>query len=110
MLSLDKRLRALEARMVSDALTLYFADGSAREICWPGNSLMSLYIAACRGTEITPEQAGRLDMIRQSTHAQFGDSRLGELLRLAVIGPSEEEFEIDEATSPDRSNQSLRPR
>ena len=30
---LEERIRALEARFISDPVILYFADGSTREIC-----------------------------------------------------------------------------
>ena len=44
---LERRLRALESKMFADPLTLYFADGSKREICGRGDYLLRLFCAAC---------------------------------------------------------------
>ncbi len=66
---LEKRVRALEARMLADPVILYFADGTTREICGRADYLLRLFCAACYGGELSPRQAAELDLIRDSVAA-----------------------------------------
>jgi hypothetical protein len=79
---IEKRLRALEARMISDPLILTFADGSTRTICGGGDFLMRLFKGVFGRADLGPGQAAQLDLIRQSVRAQEpGGGRMIELLR-----------------------------
>jgi len=53
---LEKRIRALEARLISDPVMLYFADGSTRHICGRGDFLLNLLRGACGARELSPWQ------------------------------------------------------
>jgi hypothetical protein len=78
----EKRLRALEARMMTDPLILHFADGSTREICGQGDFLLRLFKGVFGRADLSPSQAAQLDLIRQSVYAQEpGCGRMTELLR-----------------------------
>ena len=78
----EKRIRALEARMMTDPLILYFADGSTREICGQGDFLLRLFKGVFGRADLSPSQATQLDLIRQAVYAQEpGGGRLIELLR-----------------------------
>jgi len=80
---LEKRIRALEARMLADPVILFFADGSKQEIHGPRNFLLDLLVRACGGADITPAQAEQLHLIRESVYAQEpGGGRMTEVLRL----------------------------
>jgi hypothetical protein len=84
----DRRIRALERRFLADPLTLYFADGSKREIHGPRNFVLDLFVGACGGADITPAQAEQLDLIRQSVAAQEpGGARMTEIVRCFLHGP-----------------------
>lgn len=87
---LEKRIRALEARVFSDPVTLHFADGSKREIHGPRNFLLDLFVGACRGADITPAQAEQLDLIRHSVAAQEPrGAHMTELIRCFLHGSVE---------------------
>ena len=66
---LEKRVRALEARMLAGPVILYFADGGTREICGRADYLLHLFCAATGGGELSPRQAAELDLIRDSVSA-----------------------------------------
>jgi len=88
---LEKRLRALEAKMLANPVILYFADGSKQVIHGPRNFLLDLFVGACGGAEITAAQATHLDLIRQSTHAREpGGARMTELIRIFLHGQAGE--------------------
>lgn len=78
----EKRIRALEARMITDPLILHFADGSTRAICGQGDFLLRLFKGVFGRADLSPSQAAQLDLIRQSVHAhEPGGGRMIELLR-----------------------------
>jgi hypothetical protein len=80
-MNFEKRLRALEARLVSDPVLLYFGDGSKRELHGPGDFVLRLFRGVF-GAEISPTHAGQLDLIRQSVRAEEpGGGHMIELLR-----------------------------
>jgi hypothetical protein len=84
-----RRIQALEARMMSDPVVLHFADGSTREICGQGDSLLCLARGAC-GADLSPWQAEQLELIRQSVYAREpGGARLTEVVRCLLDGPEE---------------------
>jgi hypothetical protein len=88
---LEKRIRALEARMLADSVILYFADGSKREICGRADYLLRLFCDACYGGDLSPGQAAELDLIRHSVAAQEpGGARMTEIIRCFLHGPAEE--------------------
>ena len=85
---LERRLRALESKMFADPLTLYFADGSKREICGRGDYLLRLFCAACGGEDLSPRQAAELDLIRDSVAAGGAScAQMTELIRCFLQGP-----------------------
>jgi hypothetical protein len=88
---LEKRVRALEARMLADPVILYFEDGSTREICGRADYLLKLFCDACYGGELSPRQAAELDLIRDSV-GEGGASCAGmtEIIRAFLLGPAEE--------------------
>jgi hypothetical protein len=97
---LEKRIRALESKMHSDPVILYFADGSKREIHGPRNFLLHLFVGACGGADITPAQAEQLDLIRDSVAAQEpGGARLTEIIRCFLLGPAEEPSSVTPVNS-----------
>jgi hypothetical protein len=87
---LEKRIRALEARMLADPVILYFADGSTREIRGHGHFLLGLFNDACGGADLSPVQKEQLDLIRRSVSAQEpGGARLTEIIRCFLLGPAD---------------------
>lgn len=87
---LEKRIRALEARMLADPVILYFADGSTREIRGHGHFLLRLFYDACGGGDLSPVQKEQLDLIRRSVSAQEpGGARLTEIIRCFLLGPAD---------------------
>ncbi len=95
---LERRVRALEARLITDPLVLYFADGSTREIHGRGDFLLNLFQGACGGADLSPWQAEQLELVRRSVGAQEpGGGRMVELLKCLLHGPVEERGKIAEA-------------
>jgi hypothetical protein len=85
---LEKRIRALEARLVSDPVVLQFADGSTKEICGRGDFLLDLFCGACSGSDLGPAHAAQLELIRQSVGAQEpGGGHMVELIRSLLNSP-----------------------
>ncbi len=81
-MNFEKRLRALEAKMISDPLTLHFADGSMRAICGGASFLRRLFRGVFGGADLSPWQATQLDSIRQCVRAdEPGGGRMVELLQ-----------------------------
>jgi phosphosulfolactate synthase (CoM biosynthesis protein A) len=89
-MKIEKRIRALEARMSSDPVVLHFADGSTRELRGQRYFLLDLIGVACRGADISASQAAQLEAVRQSLWAEEPDGgRLTEVIRI-LPGPTEE--------------------
>ncbi len=94
-MKLERRMRALESKMLADPVILYFADGSTREICGRSDFLLRLFYAACGGADLSPAQAEKLDLIRRSVAVQEpGGARMTELIRCFLLGPAEESGNI----------------
>jgi hypothetical protein len=90
-MKLEKRVRALEARVTTGAVVLHFADGSTRQICGRGDFLLGLFPGACGGQDFSPAQAAQLELIRKSVDAEEpGGGHMIELLRALWHGPAEE--------------------
>jgi hypothetical protein len=88
---LEKRIRALESRMLADPVILYFADGSTRDICGRAEYLLRLFCAATGGEDLSPRQAGELDLIRDSVSAGGAScAQMTQLIRCFLLGPVEE--------------------
>jgi hypothetical protein len=91
MTSFEKRIRALESKMQSDQVILYFADGSTREICGRADYLLRLFCAACHGGQLSPRQVAELDLIRDSVSAGGAScAQMTQLIRAFLLGPAEE--------------------
>lgn len=90
-MKLERRVRALEARLITDPVILHFADGSTREIHGRGDFLLNLFCGACGGADLSPWQAEQLDLIGRSVAAREpGGARLTEVLRCALRAQAEE--------------------
>jgi len=89
---LEKRIRVLEARFISDPVILVFADGSTREICGRADFLLSLCCDACFGGDLSPRQAEAVDLIRRSVSAQEPNGgHMTQLIWCFLHGPAEEQ-------------------
>ena len=76
---IEKRLRALEQRLITEPTVLFFDDGSTRQVCGRGH-LLDLLLAALPGGNLTSVQAEQIDLVRRCKYAQEpGGSRLIEL-------------------------------
>jgi hypothetical protein len=82
-MNFDRRLRALEARISSELVTLYFQDGSTKEIPGQHEFLLQLFIAACKG-QPSPEQAGWFDLIHRASAMKPCSGHLIELVQGAI--------------------------
>jgi len=79
----EKRVRALEARLISDPVVLSMPDGSQRELRGPGDFLLRLVRSVFGNANPTPEQSTQLDLIRQCVYAkERGGGHLVELLQV----------------------------
>jgi hypothetical protein len=88
---LEKRVRALESRMLADPVILYFADGSGKEICGRADYLLRLFCVACYGGDLSSRQAAELDLIRDSVSAGGAScAQMTQLIRAFLLGPAEE--------------------
>jgi hypothetical protein len=87
---LEKRLRALEARLRTEPVILYFADGSTKEICGQGDFLLGLFRSACGEVNLYPAQSAQLDLIRECVAAiEPGGGHMVELIQGALNRPVE---------------------
>jgi len=95
----EKRIQALEAKMLSDPMILHFADGSTESLTGRRYFLLDL-LSGAYGGGLSPDQAAQLDLIRKCVRAQEpGGGRLVELMQ-SVMG-SAEDFEGAEANCID---------
>jgi hypothetical protein len=89
-MKVEKRLRVLENRLLSDPVTLYLADGTMQKLYGPKDFMLNLVADAWRGTDLGPGQAAQMDLIRQSVAAREpGGGRMVELLRCMLNAPAE---------------------
>ena len=90
-MKLERRVRALEARLITDPAVLSFADGSTQEICCRGDYLLRLFQGACGGADLRPGHAEQLDLIRRSVRAREpGGGHMTEVLRCLLHAQAEE--------------------
>jgi hypothetical protein len=90
-MKLEKRLRALEARLIGNPVVLHVPDGSTREICGRGDYLMDLFAGACSHGHLSSGQAADLDLIRQCVRSKEpGGGHMVELIQAFLLGPIEE--------------------
>jgi hypothetical protein len=79
---IERRVRVLERRFTADPVVLYFADGSAREICGPRDFVRRLLAAIAWGGDLSPAQKEQLDLIRASVDSvEPGGGHLIDLVR-----------------------------
>jgi hypothetical protein len=87
----DKRLRALEARLIADRVVLHFPDRSTWELHGPRYFLLSLFSGACGGRDLSPEEPVKLDLIRKSVSAEEpGGGHMVDLIRCFLLGEVKE--------------------
>ena len=65
----EKRIRALEAAIITEPGILRFADGSIRKIRGQGDFLRDLFAKAWSGAELSAAQTAQLDLIRKCVRA-----------------------------------------
>ena len=63
----EKRIEALERRIVFDPITLFFADGSSTQIGARRDYVLNLFAAACRG-----ERSPQVELIARSVRSPAG--------------------------------------
>lgn len=87
-MKLEKRVKALEARLLADSVLLHFADGSTRLIMGRRYFLLDLF--ARESVDLSPTEAAQLDLIRRCVAAEEpGGARLVELMQ-SVMGPPDQ--------------------
>jgi hypothetical protein len=85
-MKLERRIRALEAKLFTEPLILHFADGSTRTIYGGGDFLMGLFKGVFGRADLGPGQAAQLDLIRQCVRSEEpGGGRMLELLRCLLL-------------------------
>lgn len=88
---LDRRIRALEARLITVPVILRFIDGSTRELRGSTDFLLRLFQGACGGADLSPVQVEQLDLIHHSICAEEpGGGHMVELIQALLSGPVEE--------------------
>jgi hypothetical protein len=97
--NLEKRIEALESRMLSDAVILHFADGSTKEIRGPRGFLLKLF-AGLSGEHLDPEQAEQFELVRRCIRAEEpGGGRLIAMLKALTPEPAEDGRSASESFS-----------
>ena len=88
---LEKRVRALEERLIGTPAILHFADGSKRDLRGSCDFLLHLFYGACGGADLNPGQVAHLDLIRRSVSVEEpGGGHMVELIQALLNGPAEE--------------------
>jgi hypothetical protein len=89
-MNLEKRVRALEKRMLSKPVILHFADGSTKEIRGPRGFLVKLF-AGLSGEKLDPEQAEQFELVRRCIRAEEpGGGHLIAMLKALMPEPGDE--------------------
>ena len=93
-MKLEKRIRALEAKMLSDPLIFHFADGSVKTLTGGRHFLVDLLVRSS-SPDLNPAERAQLDLIYESVSAEKpGGGHLVEMMQ-SVMGESVEEgFEV----------------
>jgi hypothetical protein len=86
---LEKRLRAVEAKMSSNPTILHFADGTEKKIYGRKDYLLQLFIAAS-GQNLSPRDAKNLDLILKCKRSEErGGGRLVEAIKSVFVNEDE---------------------
>lgn len=86
----EKRLRALEAKMLTEPVTLHFADGTTTELHGEHDLLLHLFCASCSGADLDSRDARQLDLIRRCVAAEEpGGGRMVELIQGVLHGSAQ---------------------
>jgi hypothetical protein len=90
-MTIETRIRKLEAKMITDPIILHFSDGTTRQLCYRGTYLLSLMRDVCRGLVLSPWQAEQLELVRRSVWAEEpGGARLVEVVHCLMHAEAEE--------------------
>lgn len=82
---IKERLADLECRFSTNAVALYFGDGSTKTLFGPKYFLCDLFVAACSGTQRSGVQAAQLELIRDAICAEEpGGGHMTELIRVTL--------------------------
>jgi len=88
---LERRLRALEAKVSADPLILFFADGSTAKICCRRGYLLDLLVGANDQANLSPQRAAHLELIFKSVGAKEpGGGHMVEVLKSVLARPSQD--------------------
>jgi hypothetical protein len=100
-LKLEKRLTALEAKLIAEPVILVFADGITEKITGPRYFLLDLFRASLQGApDLSPVQAEQLDLIHRSVSAQEpGGGHMIELIRLSMDWRTQNDGATDDSAS-----------
>ena len=80
-MNFERRIRALEAKLITEPVVLHFADGSKRELHGPGDFVLRLF-QGISGADLNSTHAAQLDLIRRSVHSEEpGGGHMIELLK-----------------------------
>jgi hypothetical protein len=86
---LEKRIQALESKMLSNPVILHFADGSMTTLSGRRYFLLDLFSGVCGG-HLNPDQRAQLDLIRRSVFAEEpGRGRMVEVIQSLMNEPKE---------------------
>jgi hypothetical protein len=89
-MNFEKRLRALESKLITDPVILHFSDGSTRELHGSGEFVFRLFQGVLGTADLRPGQAAQLDLIRQCVGAEEpGGGHMIELLQCFLRGQAE---------------------
>jgi hypothetical protein len=81
-MNFEKRLRALEAKMIRDPVILHLAGGSTRVLYGGCEFLVRLLQGVCGRAKFSPRQTAELALIRQSVGSkESGGGRMVELIQ-----------------------------
>jgi hypothetical protein len=80
-MNFEKRLRALESKLITDPVILHFSDGSTRELHGSGEFVFRLFQGVLGTADLRPGQAAQLDLIHRCVGSEEpGGGRMVELL------------------------------
>jgi hypothetical protein len=81
-MNFERRLRALEAEMISTPVILFFGDGTEQVISGGRDFPVRLLRAVCCGTDFSPGQTAELALIRRCADSKEpGGGHMIELLK-----------------------------
>jgi len=93
----ERRLRALERRLITEPTVLHFADGSTRRLHGRPEFLLRLVVGSCGGGELTPFERTQRDWVLKSVDAdEPGGGRMCELIRAIAHSPTSDQYDQSE--------------